>query len=168
MKSFSPLRGLLAASLLAAPAFAQTFAGPDPAASAEVILKKVAGVRASARASVPVSASVARFARSITCPEIQGAPLGRFKIYTGLGGADRSAHVDETRLNDYEGTSVKDGVFHFDAWSCDTQDYSLSASLKELTRAGPGPDATPVVVHEHAETRGIVDADVDATCTANW
>jgi len=175
---------LLAALVVAAPAGAQLFGADDPNGAVAALHKQVEAIRKTAAAGAPFAPAGASFARSISCPESKDAPIGKLKIYTSLGfvaglpaAADGTRpfgaipgkpEADETRLNDYGGVSVRDGVFHYDAWSCDTQDYYLSANVKDLVRVGSGPGSTPIVLHEHVETRGTVDADVDVSCTANW
>jgi len=64
--------------------------------------------------------------------------------------------------------SIKDGIFHYDAWSCNSVDYWLSAKLADLMRAGPGPKTSPLVFHARVEIRGHVEDEADVACTANW
>jgi hypothetical protein len=181
----SPRRAaFLAALVLAAPAAAQSFGGDNPNGAVAAFRQQVDAIRKTAAAGAPFAPAGAVFARSISCPGTKESPIGKVKIYTSLGfiagqapAADGTRpfgavagkpEADETRLNDYVGVSVRDGVFQYDATSCDTQDYYLSASVKDLVRLGSGPSSTPVVLHAHVETRGTVDADVDVACTANW
>lgn len=113
------------------------------------------------------------YARTITCahpPKESGLPDG-LRFYTGLDDhPPRTAPKDDTAagLNDYRRAYLQGGKFHYDAWSCDTQDYWFAFDAESLLKTTPRDADKPVKGRVRIETRGQVDWEGDLDCVANW
>jgi hypothetical protein len=93
----------------------------------------------------------------IVCPKSKD--FGELRFSPNGGG-------NWTSLNDYRSYYVRDARMHFDAWSCDTQDYSFDFAVADVKREQAGQKSRPVKVHARQETRGTVDFDGQLDCTA--
>lgn len=143
-------------------------AGRKVAASATA-----AEVAASAAQQGKVTAQGApkEYARTIDCSAPKDAGLGDLRFYTYLDKkAPSKPASDDTAsgLNDYKGSSLRDGKWHYDAWSCDTQDYYFTFDESAILKATPGETSRKIKGHARVETRGQVDWEGDLDCTANW
>ncbi|MFI5349013.1 MAG: hypothetical protein ACHQ2Z_05690 [Elusimicrobiota bacterium] len=111
-------------------------------------------------------------ARTIDCakpPKESG--LSALRFYTGVGVAPSSkVQADDTaaQLNDYRRAYFADAKFHYDAWSCDTQDYRFTFDTASLLLPAPSDKSWPVKGHARIETRGGVDWEGDLDCVANF
>ncbi|HEX4047122.1 MAG TPA: hypothetical protein VH309_04785, partial [Elusimicrobiota bacterium] len=99
-----------------------------------------------------------------------GLPDG-LRFYTAPD-ADSASKLpaDDTaaQLNDYRASYFKDGKFHYDAWSCDTQDYWFSFDAESLLKTSPNETSRSVKGRARIETRGQVDWEGDLDCVANF
>ncbi len=142
-------------------------------ASAQSFETRVAEAAGAAAGQFAVQGVPTTYAKSIVCanpPKAAELPAD-LKFYTHLDGKPVSKlPVDDTasRLNDYRGSSVKDGKWHYDAWSCDTQDYWFTFPMSGLVRASRDEASRPVKGHVRVETRGQVDFEGDLDCVAYW
>ncbi|MFI5346629.1 MAG: hypothetical protein ACHQ51_09675 [Elusimicrobiota bacterium] len=136
----------------------------------------IAAVRKAAASAPSFSAQGAptQYAKSIVCfdpPQASSLPKD-LKFYTHLDGKPVSKlPVDDTasRLNDYRGSGLQnDGKWHYDAWSCDTQDYWFTFDAQSLLKATAGETRRDVKGHARVETRGQIDWEGDLVCVANW
>jgi hypothetical protein len=110
------------------------------------------------------------YAKSIFCaqpPKDSGLPAG-LRFYTRHD--SKKAPKDETAagLNDYRRAYFDAAEFHFDAWSCDTQDYWFTFNAQSLLKTTAGEKSKAVKGHVRVETRGQVDWEGDLDCTASF
>jgi hypothetical protein len=165
---------LAALVVMSSAAYSQSFEDQVSGVSAEVARQALASRDESAFAQrVSVEGAKKGWARTILCakpPKESGLPEG-LRFYTGLP-ANRpiSPDSDDTaaKLNDNRQAYFKDGKFHYDAWSCDTQDYYFSFDAESLSRTGPNDKSRPVKGHARIETRGELDWEGDMDCVANF
>jgi hypothetical protein len=169
-KTFAVLAALV---VLSSAAFAQSFEDQLVEGSAGISRQIRSSQQAAAAQAVAVQGAPKGYARTIFCakaPKESGLPDG-LRFYTGLD-AHPPVKVprDETaaKLNDYLGSSLKDGKFHYDAWSCDTQDYWFTFDAESLLKMGPNDKTRTVKGHVRIETRGQVDWEGDLDCVANF
>lgn len=113
----------------------------------------------------------AGYAKAIVCDHApKGAPLpDGLRFYTRLDGAKSSkVPADETAagLDDYRRSYLDGGKFHYDAWSCDTQDYWFTFDAQGLLKTTAGEKERPIRGHARVETRGQVDWEGDLDCRA--
>ena len=124
------------------------------------------------RTLVVAPGAAANYARTIFCaqaPKGSGLPDG-LRFYTGLdANAPTQTQADDTAaaLDDYRTTYLSDGKFHYDTWSCDTQDYWFSFDSQGLLKTSPKDANRPVKGHVRIETRGQLDWEGDLSCVAN-
>ena len=112
-----------------------------------------------------------QYARVIVCastPKESG--LGSLSFFTGLDPKAKRTSGDDTAsaLDDYRRAYLQDGKFHYDAWSCDTQDYWFTFDAESLLKTSPQATSRAVKGHARIETRGQVDWEGDLDCVANW
>jgi hypothetical protein len=146
---------------LSSAAFAQSFEDQVAAGSADI--------------SRQAQESRQRFAlaRTIDCPTPpKDARLGDgLRFYTGFGEHPATKiQPDDTaaRLDDYRRSYIEGATYHYDAWSCDTQDYYFTFDAAGLQKASPSDKTRPVKGHARIETRGQVDWEGDLDCVANF
>jgi hypothetical protein len=170
-KSFAVLAALLG---LSSTVFAQSFEDQAAAGAAEI----VGQVRASQPAKTPERAFVAQgaptsYARTIDCakPPEKSEIWSALRFYTRLD-ANRpiTPQSDDTaaKLNDNRHAYFQGGRFHYDAWSCDTQDYYFTFDAESLLKTSPTDKTRAVKGHARVETRGILDWEGDLDCVANF
>ena len=126
---------------------------------------------ASAQARLGVQGLPTTYAKSIVCanPPKESYLPADLKFYTHLDGKPVSKlPVDDTasRLNDYRGSGVRDGKWHYDAWSCDTQDYWFEFRMSDLVRGSKTETSRAIKGHVKVETRGRTDIEGDLDCVA--
>jgi hypothetical protein len=142
-------------------------------ASAQTFESRVADASGAAAGQFAVQGSPTIYAKTIVCANAPAAAQlpGTLKFYTHLDGKLMSKlPVDDTasQLNDYRSAGIREGKWHFDAWSCDTQDYYFSFSMGDLVRASRSETSRAVKGHARVETRGQVDFEGDIDCVANF
>jgi hypothetical protein len=138
-----------------------------------------------AAAPAPAQAGVV-FAQSITCAASKD--MSELRFYTRLGsvrsleqlpadddqrlsvwnGDSPKADESAAGLDDYRSASVSRKLFHYDAWSCDTQDYWFSIATEDLAARSADEASRPVKMHLRQETRGGVDFEGDLSCVASF
>ncbi|MDE2511753.1 MAG: hypothetical protein KGL74_11585, partial [Elusimicrobia bacterium] len=141
------------------------------------VARGLAAVRKTAAASAPAFAAQGapkEYAATIVCdnaPKAAGLP-SHLKFYTHLDGrryVKQPSDDTASGLNDYLGSGLRsDGLWHFDAWSCDTQDYWFTFDAVSLLKATAGETSRAVKGRARIETRGQVDWEGDLDCVANW
>lgn len=159
-----------------AAASAQTFEEQVGAVSA-VLARGTAAARQAAAAAAPAFAAQGapkQYAGTIVCdnaPKASGLP-SRLKFYTRLDGrryVKKPGDDTASGLNDYLASGLRsDGLWHFDAWSCDTQDYWFTFDASALLKATAGETSRAVKGHARVETRGQLDWEGDLDCVAYW
>ena len=113
------------------------------------------------------------YARTIFCataPKDSGLPNG-LRFYTGLdANPPKTTQADDTAsgLDDYRSSYVSQGKYHYDTWSCDTQDYWFTFDAESLLKTTPKDASHPVKGHVRIETRGQLDWEGDLNCVANF
>ena len=171
IRSLAALAALLS---LSSAAYAQTFdvSAGDGAALAQRARDSRHGydVKSTDKDFVAQGAPTA-YARTIVCahpPKESG--LSGLSFFTGLAASAKRTAGDDTAsgLDDYRRSYVQDGKFHYDAWSCDTQDYWFDFDLEGLLKTTPKETSRPVKGHVKIETRGQTDFEGDLDCVANF
>jgi hypothetical protein len=172
IKAFAVLAALVG---LSSTVFAESFEDQAAAGAAEIAGQVRASqqqAKTSERSVVAQGAPVS-YARTIDCaksPE-KSEFLGNLRFYTGLDASRPVApQSDDTaaKLNDYRRAYFQDGQFHYDAWSCDTQDYSFTFDAETLLKTSPNEKSRPVKGHARVETRGQLDWEGELDCVANF
>lgn len=112
-----------------------------------------------------------QYARTIVCahpPKESG--LGSLSFFTGLAPKAKRIKGDDTAsaLDDYRRAYLDGGKFHYDAWSCDTQDYYFTFDAESLLKATAGEKSRSIKGRGRIETRGQVDWEGELDCVANW
>lgn len=163
------LAALLAVLGFSAAASAQTLEGADGAALVSHARESRHGYDKSAGFSA--QGAPAQYARTIVCahpPKDSG--LSALSFFTGLDPKAKRTRGDDTAsaLDDYRRAYLDGGKFHYDAWSCDTQDYWFTFDAESLLKATAGEKSRSISGHARIETRGQVDWEGDLDCVANW
>ncbi|MBI3565804.1 MAG: hypothetical protein HY079_11450 [Elusimicrobia bacterium] len=141
------------------------------AASAQTFEARVAD--ASSQARLGIQGLPTTYAKSIVCADPPAAAYlpKDLKFYTHLDGKPvTKLPVDDTasRLNDYRGAGVRDGKWHYDAWSCDTTDYWFEFRMSDLVRGSNTETSRAIKGRVKVETRGQTDFEGDLDCVAYW
>jgi hypothetical protein len=174
LRSLAALASLVPVLGLSTAAFAQSFdaSAGDGAALAQRARDSRHGydVKAADKDFVAQGAPK-EYARTIVCahpPKESG--LSGLSFFTGLAAKAKRTAGDDTasRLDDYLRSYVQDGKFHYDAWSCDTQDYWFTFDVESLLKTTPKETSRAVKGHARIETRGQVDWEGDLDCVANF
>lgn len=153
--------------------FAAALLALASAASAQSFDAGLADVSESVKKAFSVQGMPTTYAVSIVCanpPQDSGLPKD-LKFYTRLGRKlPKNNPSDDTAslLNDYLGSGVREGRWHFDAWSCDTTDYWFDFAMSDLVRGSKDEKSRPVKGHVKIETRGRTDFDGPLDCVAYW
>jgi len=165
---------LAAALVLASAASAQTASLDQAFAAAQAAAKSAKDAQRAASVAPAFAAQGApqEYAKTIACapPKDSGLPAD-LKFYTRLDGKPvKKIPADDTasKLDDYRGSGIRDGKWHFDAWSCDTQDYYFTFDAQSLLKATAGEKSRAVKGHARLETRGQVDWEGDIDCVASF
>jgi len=155
--------------------FAQSFEAQIADGSAQISREAWVARRAAyARGTLVVAQGApTNYARTIDCAKPpKDARLGEsLRFYTGLDAhPPAKIQADDTaaQLDDYRSTYIKDGKFHYDAWSCDTQDYWFTFDAESLLKTSPSDKTRPVKGRVRIETRGQLDWEGDLDCVANF
>jgi hypothetical protein len=169
-KTFAALAALVG---LSSAVFAQSFEAQVADGSVEISRQaKASRDDAASERAVSVQGAPTSYARTILCakpPKDSYLPEG-LRFYTALDGRSTKPHRDDTasQLNDYRGSYLKDGKFHYDVWSCDTQDYWFTFDAESLLKTSPSDKHRPVKGHARIETRGHLDWEGELDCVANF
>jgi hypothetical protein len=166
---------VLAVAALGVCASAQSFesAVADASASAARAAKAVRAAASAAKApAFAAQGAPTGYAVRIDCanpPKASGLPPS-LRFYTRLDGNASRVRTDETAagLDDYRRSYLRGREFHYDAWSCDTQDYWFTFDAQSLMRTTAGEASRAVKGHARIETRGEVDWEGDLDCVATF
>ena len=171
IRSLAARASLVSILGLSSAAFAQTFdsSAADGAALVQRARDSRRGYDVKGADFVAQGAPTA-YARTIRCahpPKESGLEDG-LTFFTGFDPKAKRTAGDDTAsaLDDYRNSYLKDGKFHYDAWSCDTQDYSFTFDGESLLKTEPNEASRPVKGHARIETRGQVDWEGDLDCVA--
>jgi len=161
---------LLAVFALSAAASAQTLETADGAGLVSRARESRHGYDV-AQGGFAADGAAKQYARTIVCahpPKDSGLPPLSF--FTGLAPKAKRTAGDDTAagLDDYRRAYLDGGKFHYDAWSCDTQDYWFTFDAESLLKATAGEKSRSVQGHVRIETRGQVDWEGGLDCVAGW
>jgi hypothetical protein len=165
--------------------FEQQFFAAAQAAAQQVGEARAHFVPSQASAPAPGQAGLV-FAKTIFCPASK--VMAELRFYTRLeavrsldqlptddshalslwGGDSPKADESAAGLDDYRSASVSRQLYHYDAWSCDTQDYWFSIATDELAARSADEASRPVRLHLRQETRGGVDFEGELSCVAQF
>ena len=159
---------------LSSTVLAKSFEGQVAGGAAEIAgqIRASQNARTSERTAV-VQGAPTSYARTIDCakPPKESEIYGGLRFYTRLD-ANRpiTPQSDDTaaKLNDNRHAYFQGGQFHYDAWSCDTQDYYFTFDAESLLKTSPSDKTRAVKGHARVETRGQLDWEGDLDCVANF
>jgi hypothetical protein len=170
-KTFAVLAAVLG---LSSAVFAQSFdsSAADASALAQRARDSRHGYDVKGGASFSAQGAPAHYAYTILCAKPpKESELGDLRFYTGLAAnPSKKSPTDNTAagLDEYRSSYVRDGKWHYDAWSCDTQDYWFTFDAESLLKATAGEKSRSIKGHARIETRGQVDWEGDLDCVASW
>lgn len=166
---------LVALAGLSSAVFAESFEDQAAAGAAEI----AGQVRASqqqaktSERSVVAQGAPTSLAKTIDCakPPEKSEIWGSLRFYTRLDAnrpITRDSDDTAAKLNDNRRAYFQDGQFHYDAWSCDTQDYYFTFDAETLLKTSPNQKSRVVKGHARVETRGQLDWEGELDCVANF